>query len=102
MIRKRRRLVGLGRKCVIPYNIISCNKKYKMKTMYQTNFILFLNYVSKPKTKTMYQTENLFHFQFQIGFQVPSSKLEKGHELKTQNENMYQTSPYYIYFMCKK
>ena len=41
----------------------------------------------------MYQTKNLFHFQFQIGFQVPSSKLEKSHELKTQNENMYQTSP---------
>ena len=41
----------------------------------------------------MYQTENLFHFQFQIGFEVPSSKLEKSHELKTQNENMCQTSP---------
>jgi hypothetical protein len=40
----------------------------------------------------MYLTEYLFNFQFQIGFQVPSSKLEKSHELKTQNENIYQTS----------
>ena len=82
-MRKRRRLVGLERKGVIPYNIISCNKKYKIKITYEIDFFFCLNYVSKPKTKTMYQIENLFHFQFQIGFQVPSSKLEKSHELKT-------------------